>query len=119
MQNDELQESVKKLSIGSLKRHIFLCTHDTCSGNVDKSKDVWTYLKKRLSELQENAPQFFRTQAHCLRVCKRGPIAVVYPEGTWYANVDIENCEKIIQEHLLKGKIVEDLCFAKDSLGND
>ena len=60
----------------------------------------------------------YRTKVGCLRICQGGPIAVVYPEGTWYAGLTAERVPPFVQQHLVEGRPVAEWVFARNPLPN-
>ena len=109
-----------RIPTGSYSRHILLCADQSNPKCAPRSLtlDAWRRLKDRLSEmgLAHGDGCVYRSKVNCLRVCEKGPIAVVYPDGTWYHSASGKVLERILVEHLRDGNPVEEYIFARNPL---
>ena len=135
---ERLENIAEALSIPRVQRHIFMCAGQTtpeCAPREETNR-LWRHLKARLQELGvtsgpppwQGNPEaeavavppgegfVLRSKVDCLRICEQGCIAVIYPEGTWYAGLTIEKLDRVIDEHLVEGRPVEELAFAVGGL---
>ncbi|MDH5480357.1 MAG: NAD(P)H-dependent oxidoreductase subunit E [Nitrosomonas sp.] len=94
--------------------HVFFCVNQrdnntACCNNLG-AQEIRNYAKNRIKSLQLSGKNKIRiNNAGCLDRCTEGPVIVIYPEEIWYTYVDQEDVDEIIDQHLLKGQIVERL----------
>ena len=116
---DQLAGIAGKILIGKYRRHVFLCIGEECCTR-EQGQAAWEALKKELKDrnlsLADGPHACYRTKAQCLRVCKDGPIAVVYPEGTYYAGLTAERIPEFVRNHLIDDRPMEELIFARNPL---
>jgi (2Fe-2S) ferredoxin len=110
----KLQARAAKRSIGKCRHHVFLCVGaDCCNGHSGKA--AWKALKRSLKEHKLDDGTVLRTKVDCLGLCCSGPVAVVYPEGTWYAELNADRVPKFVAEHLADNRPIADWIFAQNS----
>lgn len=109
---------VVKPKIGNYKRHLLVCTGPRCSPD-GASQDLFDSLgeKFKAAGLNEGELRVKRSRVGCFAACKGGPVMCVQPDGTWYYNVTPENMDRIVAQHLVGGRVVEDLVFHQGPTG--
>ncbi|WP_070000138.1 2Fe-2S ferredoxin [Cellulosilyticum sp. I15G10I2] len=96
------------------KYHLFVCTSCRING-VQKGfcygKGAVDIVQAFMEEIDDRdlSSEVMITNTGCFGICDKGPVVVVYPEGTWYGNVTADDVEEIVESHLEGGKKVERL----------
>jgi len=104
--------SLGKLTIEPWQRHVFLCLGPDCC-DPQQGEAIWALLKKQIASA---AKPVLRTKVNCLRICRGGPWLVVYPDGVWFGNVTPERCQRIVAEHIVAGRVIDEWAELKQPL---
>lgn len=94
-------------------RHVIFCVSSGCAKDKGEAKTVAKMLHSRAKELRKSGVSLVVSQSDCLKLCVGGPILCVQPDGVWYGRVTPEICERIIEEHLIGGQILEEFVIAR------
>ena len=101
------------------EHHIFFCLNERRGGEAccasHDAQAAFDHCKGSVKAQGLNGPGGVRVnKAGCLDRCAGGPVAVVYPQGTWYTYVDKHDINEIVESHLKRGQVVERLLLAPD-----
>ena len=97
-----------------IRSHVLICggTGCTSSGSVQLAQALEMELK---AAGLEDEVKIVKTG--CFGLCALGPVMIIYPEGTFYSQVAVEDIPEIVEEHLLKGRIVDRLAYNEKAEG--
>ncbi|MDD3370149.1 MAG: (2Fe-2S) ferredoxin domain-containing protein [Lachnospiraceae bacterium] len=100
-------------------KHILVCTSCRLNG-VQKgacfSKNAVEIVDSFLTAIEDEglSDEVMVSNTGCFNMCTQGPIAVVYPDNIWYGHVTPEVAERIVKEHILEGKVVDEFVIEED-----
>ena len=114
------------MSAQRVSHHLLLCATPTKAKCCDPNEGLatWNELKRLIRELgleKQDRPEglVLRSKVDCLRVCEKGPILLVWPDGIWYADVTPDKIERIIDQHIIQQTPVKEwICKTTPFPGN-
>ena len=94
------------------RSHVLVCGGTGCASS--KSDLIKQRFEEKIKELNlENEVQVVGTG--CFGLCAVGPIVIVYPEGSFYSEMSVDKVDEIVEEHLLKGRIVKKYLYEESA----
>ncbi len=96
------------------KYHVFVCSSSRINGQQKGycySKESVDIIQNFMEAVEEQGltDEVMITNTGCLGICNKGPIVMVYPEGTWYQEVSPDDVSEIVESHFQNGEVVERL----------
>ena len=98
-----------------IRSHVLICGGTGCTSSG--SPAIRAHLEKELAA-HGLSDEIKVVQTGCFGLCALGPIMIVYPEGTFYSRVTEADVTEIVEEHLLKGRVVDRLVYNEPAAGN-
>ena len=103
-----------------ISHHLLLCVMSQKEACCDSPSGLktWDKLKTLLKKFDLEDPKrsggiVLRSKVDCLRICKNGPILLIWPDGIWYGGVTTERMEVILYEHIMRGNPCSDWIIKK------
>jgi (2Fe-2S) ferredoxin len=112
--------SVERPKIQDYRRHLLVCVGPRCAQEGESQK-LFDSLGEKLKAagLDQGSLRVKRTRVYCFAACRGGPVLAVHPDGVWYYNVTPGNLDRIIEQHLVGGRPVEELVFHRGPQGQE
>lgn len=101
--------------MSTIRAHVLVCAGTGCTSSG--STKILAHLEKEL-ESHGLTDEIKIVKTGCFGLCALGPIMVVYPEGAFYSHITPEDVTEIVEEHLLKGRVVKHLLYAETVAGD-
>ena len=116
MMEDELALRLHKSSHSKYEKHVLVCVGTGCTSS--SSPKVIEKLEQEF-EAKGLTDKIQIVKTGCFGLCELGPIMIVYPEGTFYSRVNIDEIPRIVDEHLIGGKPVKEFLYSETVDGNN
>jgi len=109
-----MSTELEKPKMGQYRRHLLMCVGPRCTEDGE-AEELFSMLadKFKAAGIDKGDLRVKRTRTSCFATCKSGPIMCVQPDGVWYYNVTEKNLDRIIKEHFVEGRPVEELIYHK------
>ncbi len=94
------------------EKHIFICANQKAEGKACCGEQRGMELVEKMREVlaEKGLKGKIRAQrSGCLDACSKGPALVIYPEGTYYGHLQPSDIERIVNEHIIEGKVIKEL----------